>query len=162
VDYGSVPLALMCRTFGQFEDYFQSTPESQLSPKIFQATRKLASEMARLYTTEIDRQRHFASWLMETYNMPLHTIRDDFSSDAHCEHPEDGEDGNRFLIMVTEGRLEVGDASADVHVQGLMYYRTFYREFSESHLLGRGCLPEILLIYEGALTCCGWGTTISS
>jgi|SRR5216683_1125960 len=57
IDYISVPLVLLCGIFGQFvEDDFQTTPESKLSPEIFQATRGLANEMAYFYENATERR----------------------------------------------------------------------------------------------------------
>jgi len=71
IDYGTVPLALLCPIFGQFEDDFQTTHDSDLNPRIFQATRELANEMAGLYSKEAERQWRFQEWLRRTYGVSL-------------------------------------------------------------------------------------------
>ena len=153
IDYGTVPLALLCPIFGQFEDDFQTTPESDLNPNIFHATRELANEMAGLYSKEADRQRHFQEWLRRTYDVSLYVKIGKYKSDGHYFHPEDGEDGTRFLILITEAKLE--SSSTEARIQGLMYYRAFYQNLTASDLQGRGCLPAILLTYLGMFLCCG-------
>ena len=151
IDYGTVPLALLCPIFGRFEDDFQTAPESDLNPNIFQATRELVNEMACLYPQEADRQQHFHQWLRGAYNVFPRTNTGDYQSDGHCEHPTDAEDGSRFLLLVTEAMLEHGDITTGAQVRGLKYYRTFYQTFTPSDLQGRGCLPAILLTYQGML-----------
>jgi len=88
-------------------------------------------------------------------------------SDGCYDHPEEcTEVGNRFLVLVTEGALEPGhshNSSTEAHIRGPhVLPEVSIKNLAPSQLRDRGCLPAILLTYQGALPCCGCGVPFSS
>jgi len=153
IDHGTVPLALLCPIFGQFEDDFQTTPVSDIHYYKLPAAGRLAYTMTDVYREETDRRRDFHEWVNRTYEVSLGVKMGKYKSDGHYSHPEYPEDRTRFLVLITEARLE--PFSTEPRIRGLMLYRAFYQNLTASDLQGRGCLPAILLTYLGMFLCCG-------
>jgi hypothetical protein len=99
---------------------------------------------------EDDRRRFLINWIIETYGGRLETMVDETgaATDGHFVHTR-AEGGNEYLIVLLEGERG-GFSPGEPHIQGMAYYRTFYRKRIESSgYVTRGCMPALLLTYQG-------------
>jgi len=68
--------------------------------------------------------------------------RYDYGTDGHVELGDN--------LLVTEGKLELGEGSIDPHWQLMAYVRACYMQKRCIYRVGQSCLPVILLACHGA------------
>jgi hypothetical protein len=102
-----------------------------------------------------------------TYDVPL-SFRLGEEDGCH-DHPEDAQrSGIGSSYWSRKGRLSLAIAIiAPLKLTALTFEAScttgsFYQKFPPSQLRDRGCLPAILLTYQGALPCCGCGVPFIS
>ena len=67
----------------------------------------------------------------------------DYETDGHVELGEN-------ILLITEGKLELGEGSTDPHWQLMAYVRAYYTQKRSTYRVGQSRLPVILLAYHGA------------
>ena len=164
VDQNWTPLALLSPIFGDFQEDFSIRSQTKLLDDVsqfikvkrqqqersnivdvFEATRALMYSMSKMFEDEKERQAEFNNWLRTTFGATL-----EYETAETDRHEKIVNDGQEFLVLITEGKNEIG-TSGEPHMQGMAYYRFFYgsKLTHPEFLEGRGCLPAILISYHG-------------
>jgi hypothetical protein len=148
IDPTLTPLSLLSDIFGRFKSNMRIEIETEEMFADFKASRALIAGMSYPYPTEDDRRRFLINWIVETYGGRPETMIDESMAamGGHFVHTH-AEGGNEYLIVLLGGKR--GDSSSgEPHIQGLAYYRKFYRQrIGSSGYVTRGCMPALLLTY---------------
>jgi hypothetical protein len=150
IDPALTPLSLLSSIFGRFKSDMRIEIETEEMFADFKASRALITGMSYPYPTEDDRRRFLINWIVETYGGRLETMVDETrgATDGHFVHTR-AEGGNEYLIVLLEGERG-GFSPGEPHIQGLAFYREFYRKrIGSSGYVTRGCMPALLLTYQG-------------
>jgi hypothetical protein len=147
VDPNRVPIALLSEIFARFEVNFHEGREAPYEPPVFEAVRELMYELA---VSEANLQASVNIWLVEHFGVTLETKQNKHSL---CGHDSIETSHGDFLTLVTEGKSSFGGDSGDLIIQGMSYFRDFYRQRAKDLLQYGGCKPSLLLVYAGTLPC---------
>jgi hypothetical protein len=153
VDPNRVPIALLSEIFAYFEVNFHEGREETYERPVFEATRELMYGLVSLPDSEAKLQKFVNEWLTKYFDVTLETQiaqQTKRSSDGH--HAIETSHGD-FLTLVTEGKLSFGSGSGEPTIQGMSYYREFYRQRAKDLQQYGGCKPALLLVYAGTLPC---------
>ena len=144
IDFGSVPLALLCEVFGKFEDDFNLCPSSEFTSWDFRAARELANRMSRLYPDEMSRKAEFNRWFTLFFEVELEKSIGSCISDGHVVVKSNE---HRFITVIMEGKGGLSEGAAEPHWQATGYFRAFYKEQQESLRVDHP--PALLITYVG-------------
>ena len=153
IDSGRVLITLLSDVFACFKVNFHEGCEAPYGPHEFGATCELMTGLASLYANEADLQSFINKWLTSYFNVELQTMISDDNNRASDRHDVVIAPGASFLQILSEGKWLFGGGSSDVVVQGMSYYREFYRQHAEGFPPCGGCKPAILLVYAGIFLC---------
>ena len=168
IDFESVPVTLISPIFGRLSDDL-FTREKDLRSEDFASARELANRLSMLEKDEASRKQAFLNWLLKTLpgieteepsdDVPLrpHEVRPRLATvirehgETRCDYETDGhvELGDN-LLLVTQGKLELGEGSTDPHRQLMTCVRAYYMQKRCSYRIGQSCLPVILIAYYGS------------
>jgi hypothetical protein len=149
IDSGRVPIALLSDVFARFEVNFHVGCEALYGPREFGATRELMTGLADLHPSEADLQSFVNYWLTTHFDVELQTTIGGENRRASDGHDVVIASGTHFLRMLSEGKWCFGGGSGDPVVQGMCYYREFYRQRAQGFPPRGGCKPALLLVYAG-------------
>jgi len=172
IDFSSVPLTLISPIFGRLSDDMFSDNKPRSND--FAPARNLANMLSILEKEEKLRKAKFLQWLTETFEdikngiitkgnlLPSVALqsrkgkspvlvaditidasgRKNYGTDGHVEMGD-------YVLLITEGKRELGELSADPHWQLMAYFRAYYAQKRCSYKVGESCLPAILVAYYG-------------
>ncbi len=66
----------------------------------------------------------------------------DYETDGHVEIGD-------YILLITEGKCELGELSADLHWQLMVYFQVYYAQKQCSNNIGESHLPAILIVHYG-------------
>src|SRR5258708_39092932 len=143
--------------------------DNKLRSNDFAPARDLANMLSILEKAEKLRKAKFLQWWTETVediksgiitkSVALQSRKGkslvlvaDITIDA-SERKKYGTDGHvemgDYVLLITEGKRELGELSADPHWQLMAYFRAYYAQKRCSYKVGESCLPAILIAYYG-------------
>ena len=172
IDFKSVPVTLISPIFGRLSDDL-FTHEKNLRSEGFAPARNLANMSSKLEKAEVSRMKAFRDWLLKTLpgietevssgdvpSQPHGEVRPRLATvimrgehiDTRYDYETDGHVGlGDNLLLVTEGKLELGEGSMiDPHWQLMTYVRACCMQKRCIYRVGQSCLPVILLACHGA------------
>ena len=124
-------------------------------PKNSSLTRELTHAMCILYDSEEQRQKRFMQWFSDAYKYDIETRIG--RSSAASEPASDGHvfaRSGKFVIAVTECKLEVGSTKSEARYQSMAYWTKLFQASEEmKDHIGESCLPAILIANEGEGPC---------
>lgn len=143
----TIPLTLLHPIFGQF---VRDCGSFEPGPEEHAFTRKL-SRMAGYFKSEMERRVFFNATFAEYYKFLL--FAEDIPgttrpTDGHAFVMDPKTPKKRYIFVITEGKNEIHNNSADPHFQAVLYYRDYVQAFPKP-TFQTSCLPAILLTYYG-------------
>jgi len=147
-NFASLPLTLISPIFGRISDDVR-TPQEDLGPEDFAPARNLANMLSML-VDERTRKFDFRNWLLETLEgnlsdsmaMSARGILEGVLIEGHVEWKD-------YVLIVTEGKAELGEQFSGPHGRLLASFRAHYMQERCSYRVGESCLPAILITYHG-------------
>jgi len=149
MDPNRVPIALLSEVFARFEVNFHEGRKAPYGPTVFEAVRQLMYGLASLYGSEADLQTFVNKWLTRHFNVTLQARIGTENSRASDEHDTIETSHGVFLTFVSVGKSSLGGGSGDPTIQGMCYFREFYRQRATDFPQYGGCRPALLLVYAG-------------
>jgi hypothetical protein len=90
-------------------------------------------------------EQHHTEALSRLATLITRAEKKSLESDGHVEW-------GGYVLIITEGKAELGEASSEPHWQSMAYFRTYYMQKRCSYRVGKSCLPAILIAYCGMIT----------
>jgi hypothetical protein len=152
IDSKRVPIALLSEVFARFEVNFHEGREATYGVKEFQATRELMVGLAHLHESEKELQMFVNKWLTRHFDVTLETRIGEKNKRAPDGHEAIETGQGTFLTFISSGKWSLG-SGGDPIMEGMCYFREFYRQRAETFPQYGGCKPALLLAYAGTLPC---------
>ena len=150
LDSNTVPIALLSEVFARFEVNFHVGSGAPYGPTVFEAVRDMY-KLSYLYGSEANLHMLVSDWLTRHFDVTLQIGEENrHASGGHntTETPH-----GIFLTFVSEGQWSFGGGSGDPTIQGMCYFREFYRQRANDFTQYGGCKPALLLVYAGTQSC---------